>query len=291
MKLPVLQGVIIALPSPLTTDEDVDTDSLFSLLDHCLAEGADGIMLLGTMGEGAALVDAQKKVLIEAAVAHIKKRIPILATVSPFSTRKALEDIKNMQNMGVDYLVCTSPSYYKFPDPKSIILHVHHLAEASQIPVFFYNAPIFTGNHVSIDTLENILRIENIAGVKDSSCNFQQFMELLRRYPDKTDRPGLIMQGDESVFDSSLLLGADGIISGGGVVYIKLLRKLFKACIEGRKLEAMAFQREFSGQLSRLLLPVPQRDWLINIKRKLVEMEIISDAYVSAPFMSGKSEL
>ena len=85
-----LEGVIIALPTPLTKDEDIDTQSLCKLIDHCIIEGANGIMIIGTMGEGAALFDSQRQVLLETTISHTAGRVPVLATASAASTRKSI---------------------------------------------------------------------------------------------------------------------------------------------------------------------------------------------------------
>lgn len=282
-----LGGVIIAMPTPLAKDEDIDTTSLCNLLDYIINEGANAIMIMGTMGEGAALLDSQKQLLVETTVAHTAGRIPILATVSDVSTRKTLEYVKTIDKSGVDYIVCTTPFYYKFPDPQSTLLHINKIADKVEIPLIFYNAAGFTGNHVDVDTADKILNMEKVMGVKDSSGNYGNFVELLRRYPDKNNRPGTIMQGDESVFDSSLLMGADGIISGGGTLFIKKLIELYDAGSSNDKLKVMECQREFTKDLLSLLGANIGRDWVYNIKKRLVEQNIISHAYATSPFLSN----
>ena len=281
-----LEGVIIAMPTPLLENEDIDSSSLSKLIDYCITEGANGIMIGGSMGEGPALIDSQKELLIEISVSHVAGRIPVLATVSAPSTRKSIEYIKVVNRLGVDYIVCTAPFYYKYPDPASVILHLQKIASITEVPLIFYNASGFTGNEIDVNTSDIILNMKEVAGIKDSSGNFRNFAELLRRYPDKNSRPGTIMQGDESVFDASLLMGADGIISGGGVAYIKLLTELFTAGISNNKLKAFEYQQKFSGELSKLLLPDLQRNWMYNIKNKLVEIDVIQNDYVTTPFMS-----
>lgn len=282
-----LKGVIIAMPTPLMENEDIDIESLCKLLDFCISEGVNGVMIMGTMGEGAALFDSQRQILLETSISHTAGRIPILATVSAASTRKSIEYAKAADKAGADYIVCTTPFYYKFPDAESLIIHIKKIADNVNSPLIFYNAAGFTGNHVDVNTTEKILNMKEVAGIKDSSCNYGNFMELLRRYPNRNCRPGFIMQGDESVFDSSLLMGADGVISGGGVAFIKLLLELYKAGSSNDKFRAMECQREFSRQLENILLPDPQRNWISNIKMKLVENKIISNAYVTAPFLSN----
>ena len=282
-----LEGIIIAMPTPLLENEDIDVQSLNRLLDYCVNEGANGIMLAGTMGEGPAIIDSQKYLLMEATMEQIQGRVPILATVPCASTRRCLKDVEEANKIKVDYIVCTSPYYYKYPDPQSLIDHLTRISENTDVPIIFYNASGFTNNPVSVDTMEQILNMKKVAGIKDSSANYSNFIELIRRYPDKESRPGSIMQGDESVFDSSLLMGADGVVSGGGITCIKLLLDLYRAGIEGNRNLAMDFQRQFSQHLSDLLQPDPQRNWMYNIKKKLTQMGVIPNAFSTAPFMTN----
>jgi len=290
MRTEKLQGVIIAIPSPLTANENIDIPSLRTLLDHCIDEGANGVMILGTMGEGTALLDSEKELLVEATVAHVNGRIPVLATASAASTRASVENAKAIDKYGVDYIVCTAPYYYKFPDPESVIQHVERITDAIEKPLIFYNASLYTGNPVRTDTLEQILNMDKVAGIKDSSCNYVNFVELLRRYPDRERRPGTIMQGDESVFDSSLLMGADGVVSGGGVAFISLLKQLYAAASSSNRCSAMAYQRDFFAQLVALLSADPQRNWLYRVKKWLVDNQVIADAHVTAPFLTTHDE-
>ncbi len=280
-----LKGVVIAMPTPLLENEDVDTASLRALIDNTIDNGADAIMMLGTIGEGVALIDAQRNLLVETTVSHTAGRAPVLATVSAASTRKTIEHAKSLEKSGVDFLVSTPAFYNKFPDPQSHVDHIHRIADATSIPLVFYNAPGFTNNPLDADTIDKILNIERVAGIKDSSCNFSMFAELLRRYPNKDTRPGTIMQGDESVFDASLMLGADGVVSGGGVMYVKLLKELCNAGLSKELDASIKLQVAFSKKLMDVLLPNPQRNWLFNIKRELVRQGVIAHDHVTSPFL------
>ena len=282
-----LKGVVIAMPSPLLENEDIDIPSLCALIDHTIGSGADAIMMLGTIGEGVALLDEQRNILIETTVAHTAGRVPVLATVSAVSTRKTIEHAKSLERSGVDFLVSTSAFYNKFPDPQSHIDHINRIADNTSIPLVFYNAPGFTNNPLDADTIDKILNIESVAGIKDSSCNFSMFAELLRRYPNKDSRPGTIMQGDESVFDASLMMGADGVVSGGGVMYVKMLKELCNAGLSKKLDASIKLQVAFSKKMMDILLPNPQRNWLYNIKRELVHQGIIAHPHVTSPFLTN----
>jgi 4-hydroxy-tetrahydrodipicolinate synthase len=93
------------------------------------------------------------------------------------------------------------------------------------------------------------------------------------------------MQGDESVFDASLMMGADGVVTGGGVLFIKLLKQLYTAGFNNETEESMRLQQLFSKSLMNVLLPDLARNWMHNIKNELVMRRIISHAFATAPFM------
>jgi 4-hydroxy-tetrahydrodipicolinate synthase len=156
-----LTGVIPAVPTPLLENENIDTAGVHKVVDYVIEQGASGVFVLGSMGEGPALVDEQKRSLVETAAKHIGGRVPLLAGISDVSTRKALEAGKTYQQAGADYLVTTAPFYYKFPHPDSILGYVAALAEELQKPVVFYQIPSACGNEVTFDTLDRIFNCEN----------------------------------------------------------------------------------------------------------------------------------
>ncbi len=284
-----LHGVIPALPTPLTSAEDVDTDGLKKLLDHVTEEGAHGVFVLGSMGEGAALLDREKLRAVEPAVKHINGAVPVLAAISEVSTRRTVDMGRRIQDLGPDYLVTTTPYYYKFPNPESIRRFFATLCDELDLPLVFYNAPGASGNPVSLETLDEILRTDGIAAVKDSSGNIHQVMELLRRYPDRDTRPAAILQGDEFVYDLSLLMGADGVVTGGGTVFVRTLVDLYEAAVAGERARAFELQRTFRRDMDEMLGPELLVDWMAAIKGKLAERGLM-DRTVTSPFLDRAGE-
>lgn len=280
-----LHGVVVAVPTPLMGDETLDADSYRSLIDYCVDQGADGVMILGAMGEGAALTDDVRTEAMEVAAGHIQGRIPLLITVSGASTKRTITYAQQAAALRPDYLVCTSPFYYKFPDPDSMVGHVQRVSESTDIPLVYYNAPGSTGNPADANTIDRILQLPGVSGIKDSSCQFGIVSELLRRYPDPASRPGTIMQGDESVYDASLLMGADGVVTGGGVLFIPRLKALYEAGKAKDIARAMEIQTAFSRELMEVLLPDLARNWMHRIKQRLADRGVIAHATATAPFM------
>jgi len=282
--MPNLAGVIPAIATPLFANEDVDTASLKKLIDFVINNGASGIFVLGSMGEGPALIDSQKIKAVETAVKHTNGRVPVLAGISEVSTRRTIELGKTLEKLDPDYLVLTSPYYYSFPHPDSMLKYVREIAGALKKPLVFYNCPGMTKNKVSLETLEKIMAIPQVKAIKDSSCDFEMVSALLEKYPDKSKRPCSILQGDESVYDKSLLMGADGLITGGGTVYVEILARLYNATTQQDKNNAAIFQNEFITKRNNMLGDELAIDWMYRIKRELKNLGIC-DSNVTSPFL------
>jgi 4-hydroxy-tetrahydrodipicolinate synthase len=279
-----LSGIITAIPTPLDQNENVDVQGLQNIIDLVISEGTSGVFVLGSVGEGPALLDSQKNVVVETAAKHINGRVPLLAAISDISTKRTLEMGKMLQDLGSDFLVTTTPFYYSFPHPDSIKEFIDTLTNGLTTSLVFYNCPGMTGNKVSIETMEYIMHIPQVIAIKDSSGDLSMVLELLRRYPRGDTRPCSILQGDESVYDVSLMMGADGVVTGGGTVFTKLLVDLYTAALNQNKSLAFRLQQEFRNKMDDMLGPELLVDWVHAIKKELANKGICSD-HVTSPFL------
>jgi len=277
-------GVVPAIPTPLLANEDVDSGALCKVVDHVVDSGASGVFVLGTMGEGQALLDSQRCVAVETAAAHLDGRVPLLAGISEVSTRRTLETGKLLQQAGSDYLVTTGPYFHSFPSPESTIALMTALGDALDKPLVYYDCPGRTGNRVSADTLDAIMNMPFVAAIKDTSLDLHLQLELLRRYPDKDSRPCQLFQADESVFDVALLMGADGVVGGAVTVLMDAVVPLYDAGVRGDVDEARRLQREFTRRLVELLGPEAPVYWMQNVKRGLRQLGIGDDT-VTSPYL------
>ena len=280
-----LQGIVTAIPTPLLANEDIDHQSLKKLIDYVISQGANGIFVLGNMGEGPSLLDSQKFIAVKAAVEYANKRVPVLAGIAEVSPRRMIDLGEKIKDLGTDCLVITTPFYYRFPHPDSLFGAVEKITQKLDYPTVFYHCPGATGNKVGLDTMLKIMQIPQIKAIKDSSGDIYLFMEMLRRYQDKATRPCSILQGDEFVYDIGLLMGADGVITGGGTAFVDTLVKLFHAAsVEKDMIKAFSFQQQFRKQMDDMLGADLLTDWMYAIKTKLKEKGLI-DNNVVFPFM------
>ena len=90
------------------------------------------------------------------------------------------------------------------------------------------------------------------------------------------------------MYDVSLLMGADGVITGGGTAFVDILVKLYKtAAIEKDQLKSFKLQQQFRKEMDEMLGPDLLTDWMYAIKNKLKEKSLM-DNNVTFPFMKRK---
>ena len=89
---------------------------------------------------------------------------------------------KKAQALGADVLSVITP-WFAAASQEELYIHYRQVAEAVDIPIVLYNIPARTGNALAPATVARLADIDNIAGVKDSSGNFDnmlQYIELTR---------------------------------------------------------------------------------------------------------------
>ncbi|MEA3407110.1 MAG: dihydrodipicolinate synthase family protein [Chloroflexota bacterium] len=225
-----LQGVIPPMITPLDEDERVDVASVHRVVAHMLKGGVGGIFALGTAGEGPAIREEERGVLLEAVVGAVGGRVPVLAGCMTVSTQRALDYAREAADCGADAVVMTPPFYYGTEDQNVLLEHYTYLADQSPLPVIMYNIPGMTHAFLEAETAAELGEREEIVAVKDSSAD----MEHLRRLIPLCEASGLkILQGSERALIESLELGVHGLVSASANVAPQWFAALWDAFQEG----------------------------------------------------------
>jgi 4-hydroxy-tetrahydrodipicolinate synthase len=197
-------GVWLPVITPFTNGE-IDHAGYARLVDHYVRAGIAGIIPIGTTGESPTIDEAETEALVEQTVAIVAGRVPILIGVGGNDTRKVVKAVKRLQKHAVQGLLSVCP-YYNRPSQDGMREHFTRVAEATDRPILIYNIPYRTGVNLTNETLLALAAVPNIAGVKDSSGNIAQSLDLLRQRP-----PGFaVLTGEDAFFYTMLAHGGDG---------------------------------------------------------------------------------
>lgn len=242
----MLTGSLVAIVTPMQADGALDLPCFKALLDWHIAEGTDGIVVVGTTGESPTVDVDEHCLLIRTAVEHCRGRVPVIAGTGGNSTSEAIELSRFAKEVGADYSLSVVP-YYNKPSQEGLYRHFKAIAEAVDIPTILYNVPGRTVADMANDTVLRLAQVPGIVGIKDATGNLERGTDLLRRKP----KDFLVYSGDDGTALAYMLLGAHGDISVTANVAPRAMHEMCAAAVLG--------EREKAIGLNNRLLPLHQK--------------------------------
>lgn len=235
-----LKGSVVAIVTPMHEDGALDLEGFRKLLDWHIAEGTDGIVVVGTTGESPTVDNEEHWQLIKTAVEHVAKRVPVIAGTGANSTREAVEHTRYAKKIGADFSLSVVP-YYNKPTQEGLYRHFKTIAESADIPQILYNVPGRTVADMQNETVLRLAQVPNIVGIKDATANLERGSDLIRRKP----KGFLVFSGDDATGLPLMLLGGDGVISVTANVAAKTMHDMCAAALAGNVAKA----RELNDRL------------------------------------------
>jgi 4-hydroxy-tetrahydrodipicolinate synthase len=243
-------GVIPPIITPIDENENVDEKGFRAILRHCVDRGLHGIFVAGTNGETMALTQEERDKAIRIALDEVGKEVPVMAGVMDSSTRRVIENIKRLEQMGGQCAVVTSIFYDRHTSQDETIRHFEKIADSTSIDLAVYNIPPFTGIKLSSTSMIKIAKLDRVAAIKDSSGDYMEFQKILREY---VDNPRVsVLMGATGLAAVSLLQGADGYVPSIAPLFPELFVKLYEAGI-AKDLNRISILNNFVAETSEIL--------------------------------------
>jgi 4-hydroxy-tetrahydrodipicolinate synthase len=224
----MITGSLVAIVTPMREDGALDLARFRQLIDWHVAEGTDGIVVVGTTGESPTVNFDEHKELIRIAVQHSHGRIPIIAGTGGNSTVEAIELTASAKENGATACLSVVP-YYNKPTQEGMYLHFRKIAESVDLPMILYNVPGRTVADLQTDTVLRLAQVPGIIGIKEATANIERNSDLIRRAP----RNFSIYSGDDATCLALILLGGHGVISVTANVAPKLMHQMCAAALVG----------------------------------------------------------
>ena len=263
----MLKGSLVAIVTPMQDDGSLDLDAFRKLIDWHIAEGTDGIVVVGTTGESPTVDFDEHHLLIKTAAEHAKHRVPIIAGTGANSTRGAVELSDYARKAGADMTLSVVP-YYNKPTQEGLYRHFRTIAEAVDMPMIVYNVPGRTVADLSNDTMLRLARIPNIVGLKDATANLERASDLLRQ----VSADFALYSGDDATGLAMMLLGGRGVISVTANVAPRLMHEMCMAALKSDVARARDINNQLLGLHRNLFVeanPIPVK-WAVN-QMKLIK--------------------
>lgn len=233
-------GVYPAATTQFAPDGAVDIAATQKGLQALVADGVDGLILLGTCGENNSLDADEKRAVLRAAVEAVGGSVPLVSGVSELTTARAAAFAQEAEAIGVDGLMLL-PAMVYVPTPHELYTHFRTVAEATALPIMLYNNPPAYRVAVDFATLDRLVEVPNIAAVKESAPDPRRFTDLINRYGDRYQ----VMAGLDDLALEGMLLGASGWVSGLTSAFPQESVALMQAVAAGDWMEARRIYRWF----------------------------------------------
>jgi len=250
-----LSGIIPPILTPTDEHDRVDEPALRKSVRRLVEAGVHGLFLGGTAGEGPLLVDGEWRRLMEIVQDEAAGRVPVLGGVQDTSTRKVLNKIAWLRELGYAHFVVTPTFYIPVRSPQEHLRLFAACHEAAGgMEMIGYNIPQVTGSVVAVETFCEAARRGWMRHCKESSGD----LEYLRRLVTEGGALGLrVLMGDERNSAAGLAAGAVGLVNVGCNVEPATYLRLYAASLRGDADEMTRQQQRIVRIIEEVVLSGP----------------------------------
>ncbi len=250
-----LAGIIPPILTPTDEQDRVEEGALRRSVRRLLEAGVHGLFVGGTAGEGPLLAEREWDRLMEIVFDETAGRVPLLAGAQDCSTRKVVDKIVRLREIGYQHCVVT-PTFYigsKTAD-EQLRLFAACREAAGAVEVIAYNIPQVTGTHIAVETFCELARRGWIRQCKESSGD----LTFLRRLIREGGACGLrVLMGDEQNAAAGLVAGARGLVNLCANLEPRTYLRLFEAAGRGDEAELQRLQARINRLVETVVLTGP----------------------------------
>lgn len=204
----MLEGTLAASVTPLSDSGGaLDEDAFGPLVDFFVTAGLDGLLALGTAGEGILLSQDERRRAADLFLQASDRRLQVAVQCGAQTTAETVALALHAAEVGADAVVVIGPPYFPLDERAQ---YAHFLAAATAcapLPFYVYEFASTTGYAVAPAVLERMRdAVSNLAGLKVSDTPLERFAPYLL--------PGLdVFVGPEALIQEGLARGAVGAVS------------------------------------------------------------------------------
>jgi len=229
-------GIHAATVAPMGTDFQLD---LNALKDHVGAvagvHGIRGLLLNGHAGENFLLRADEKRQIIETTRATVSDDCLLIAGINAESSLDAADEARDALGAGADAIMVFPPNSWALGvDPGAVVTHHRVILEATDLPVFLYQAPVGAGKLAyPPDLLAGLAQLPRVVGVKEGSWEVGAYEANRRVVKSHAPHVAVMASGDEHLF-TSFVLGSEGSIVSLAVIIPEVIVALDRAVRDGK---------------------------------------------------------
>jgi dihydrodipicolinate synthase/N-acetylneuraminate lyase len=240
--VPALEGVIVALLTPVDREGKVDHGALRQLVERLASRGVAGVSPLGSTGEGYSLGLDQRLAVAETVAETVTAGTPVIPGVFAHNHEQAVAEIAAYADRGATAVLIAPPGYYPLSAAEQEG-YFSRLADVAALPLVLYNIPVYTKVQIAPAVAAALAAHPRVAGLKDSGRDLGYAARLL----DAVRAAGAaadfsVLTGTDSMLVSYMLAGARGTICASANVVPEVVLAVYEAVRAGKLDEALRLE-------------------------------------------------
>ncbi|WP_306330240.1 dihydrodipicolinate synthase family protein [Streptomyces venezuelae] len=220
------RGIMVATTLPFRGDLSVDHDAYAEHVAWLIANGCDGVVPNGSLGEYQTLTPDERARVVRTAVEAAGDGARVMPGVAAYGSAESRRWAEQAAEAGCGSVLLLPPNAYRADEP-SVLAHYADVAQVG-IPVVAYNNPIDTKVDLVPGLLAKLHAAGSIVAVKEFSGDVRRAYEIAELAPDLD-----LLIGADDVLLELALAGAVGWIAGYPNALPASCAELYRAAVAG----------------------------------------------------------
>ncbi len=254
------EGTYVAMVTPFDENEHIDEEGFRSNINYLIDQGVNGLVGAGTTGESATIDHDEHKKVIDILVDEVDGRVETIAGTGSNSTYEAADLTEYAADAGADAALLITP-YYNKPQQHALIEHYRFVAEKADLPIIAYNVPSRTGVDMSVETIVELAKIDNIDAIKEASGSVDKISDIYRALQHEGIEDDFnILSGEDSLTLPIMAVGGTGVISASANIDARRMVLMVDSILNDDYTRAMELHYEMVELIRALFIesnPVP----------------------------------
>jgi 4-hydroxy-tetrahydrodipicolinate synthase len=277
------KGIMVPLTTPFDSRGRILLDEFRVHLKYILDAGAHAILVPSGTGEFANLSVEKRCLLTKTAAEVIGGKVPLVAMISDCSTENVLDIARRVKDAGATEAMMTPP-YFSVINQRSIFEFFKEVAGKIELPLWIYHQPGETKLTVDPETVVELAKHPNIAGIKIAPAyDFFYFCRLKQLMGDNENFT--LLNGEDFDLYPSLVIDGDGGISSLANIIPGAFMELYELCQE-KKYDEAKKRHDLIMDAYETVVMVSTGAYQSAVKTVLVAQGFYSTNVVSSPFLT-----
>lgn len=262
-----------ALVTPLLSCGAIDFVSLTRLANR-QSDAQNGILLLGSTGEGIALTSEEQLAIVKHVTA-LTLNVPIMVAVGGYNLAAQLSWIEQCNSLAVDAYLLGSPVYAK-PGPVGQTAWFQALLDAANLPCMLYNVPSRSGVEIAMSALQTLQYHQNCWALKEASGDLQTLLSYRQHCPELE-----LYSGEDAMMPYLANAGVKGLVSVCANVWPEATQRYTASALAQTCTDVFPLWHNAIAALFQVTSPIP-------VKALMAEVGMIDSATLRLPLCADE---